>query len=284
MNNHSTSELDKLRVADLRALAREHKLIGYSQMRKADLVRLVSRHLTAMEESKKQSAAERARAYAEMFPGKPVAASGASASSTVPEKAEPLPEHDPGAMRDASWYPPELPEAYGENRITLMVRDPRWLFCYWEVTPRLLATARAEFDGPSRKVLRVHMLDADDHVFDGWEQGVSDRASNWYLQSNRPGTRFRIELGLTDDSGRYIRLVISNTVVTPIDSPSEKWNEEWVGLSRETWEYLERASRPFPGSLAGMDFSRTELKQMVAAHIAGSNLSASRQAGKLTES
>ena len=40
---------------------------------------------------------------------------------------------DPGAMRDASWYPPELPERYGTDRLTLMVRDPHWLFCYWEV-------------------------------------------------------------------------------------------------------------------------------------------------------
>ena len=30
---------------------------------------------------------------------------------------------------------PELPAHYGEDRITVMARDPWWLFAYWEIRP-----------------------------------------------------------------------------------------------------------------------------------------------------
>ena len=33
---------------------------------------------------------------------------------------------------------PELPDGYGDNRIVLMVRDPLWLFAYWEIRKGVL--------------------------------------------------------------------------------------------------------------------------------------------------
>jgi len=157
-----------------------------------------------------------------------------------------------------------------------MVRDPHWLFCYWEVTDGLLERVRAEFDAPTHKVLRVHLLDDGEMVMDGWEHGISEDAKNWYVHTGRPGALFRVELGLVDASGRYRRLVASNTVRAPLDAPSERWDEEWVGLSRETWERLEREARPFPGSLAGVDFLKQELKAIAAARLGASEISASR--------
>ena len=72
------------------------------------------------------------------------------------EEAPPAPA--PSEMRDAAWYPPELPENYGQDRLTLMVRDPHWLFCYWELSETRVAAARAELDGPCWKILRVHPM------------------------------------------------------------------------------------------------------------------------------
>jgi Domain of unknown function (DUF4912) len=36
----------------------------------------------------------------------------------------------------------ELPWAYGENRITAMVRDPESAYLYWEITDESIADAR----------------------------------------------------------------------------------------------------------------------------------------------
>ena len=284
MDKYSRQNLAKLRVIELRTLAKKHKLIGYSQLRKDDLVRRLALHLAALGKATDVATAEagqggkpNALTTATPATGEPVAASGAEPSPAPDE--EPAGD-DPGAMRDASWYPPELPDGYGIDRITLMVRDPHWLFCYWEVSEELLAAARVRMRGPSHRILRIHVLDGAGAEVDLWDQDVNDFATSWYLETGRPGARFQIELGLSDESGNYVRLVISNTVSTPADTPSESWDEEWVGLSRDTWEHLEQTIHPFPGSMVGMQMSPKELKAMAAARIGGSELSASRPGRK----
>ncbi|MBN2172264.1 MAG: DUF4912 domain-containing protein [Candidatus Krumholzibacteriota bacterium] len=274
------SELSHLKVSELRELAREQKLIGYSQLRKADLVDLIARHLRRearrQAERRRQVAAELGRPLAEIESVAPLVerADTPSAASTAAPAASiaPAPEPPPGEMRDASWYPPELPESYGEDRITLMVRDPHWLFCYWEVTDILRARVRADFSGDPWTVLRIHLLGDGDLVADGWEEGVPEGSRSWYLHTGRPGARFRVELGLKDATGLYRILVASNTVQAPQDQPSGRHGEEWVGLSREAWHRLERTARPRPGSLAGVEFFKHELERMVAARLGGSEL------------
>jgi len=280
------SELRRLKVAELRAMARELRLIGYSHLRKDDLVDLIARHLRRearrQAEQRRQVAAELGRPLPEgeptpplvEAPGAPSAASAAGeaaapAASVTPETA---PAPPPGEMRDAAWYPPELPETYGEDRITLMVRDPRWLFCYWEVTDALRSRVRADFAEDPWTVLRIHLLGDGDLVADGWEEGVPEGSRSWYLHTGRPGARFRVELGLKDATGLYRTLVASNTVQAPQDQPSGRHAEEWVGLSREAWHELERTARPRPGSVAGAEFFKHELERMVAARLGGSEL------------
>ena len=282
---YTLKSLEKLRVKDLRDLAREHKLIGYSQLRKTDLVSRLHRHLAKLARADKAVKTRRGKG---ILPALEAALhpKGDAPSSPVAEKAEPIetptPQvEDPGAMRDPSWYAPELPRGYGIDRLTLMVRDPHWLYCYWELSPVVFEEARAELSGASWTVLRVHLLDDANDIVDGWEYGVGPDSTNWYVNTGRPGARFRAELGLRDAEGHYRRLVASNTVSAPHDAPSERWDEEWVGLSRESWERLERRERPFPGSLGGWDVYRIEMSQIAAARLGASEvLSAAAPAGK----
>ena len=39
--------------------------------------------------------------------------------------------------------PRELPAGYGKDRIVVMVRDPYWLHCYWELTRHAIQRAEA---------------------------------------------------------------------------------------------------------------------------------------------
>lgn len=261
--------LSQLTVAALRKLAKENRLIGYSQLRKAALVERLHRHLGGLDADRDASRRQTLEALDRaLHPAAPDAP-----SSPVAEEPVPAPERssgDPGAMRDASWYAPPLPEGYGFDRLTLMVRDPHWLYCYWELRPERLAEVRAELDGQSWPVLRVNLLGEGDEVLDGWEYGVGEDARSWYVHTGRPGARFRAELGLRDNAGRYRLLVASNTVSAPMDAPSERWDEEWVGLSRESWERLGRRERPFPGSLGGWDSYRIEISQVAARRLGAS--------------
>lgn len=271
---YTPGALKALKVAELRVLAREHKLIGYSQLRKADLLARLQRHLATLDRAGDERTGRKAHGLVPDLAAAlqaPVDASG-SAPGEVPVEPKPVsaPVEDPGAMRDPSWYAPELPAAYGLDRLTLMVRDPHWLYCYWELRPALLSEARAAFAGPCWPVLRVHLLGEDDSVLDGWEYGVGPEALDWYVNTGRPGSRFRAELGLRDRAGAYRRLVASNTVCVPQDAPSQRWDEEWVGLSRETWERLERRERPWPGSLGGWDLYRMELAEVAADRLGAS--------------
>jgi hypothetical protein len=55
----------------------------------------------------------------------------------------------------------ELPDRYEETRLVLMLRDPSWVFCYWDIEVRILEelTENSDFSG---LVLRVTELAADD--------------------------------------------------------------------------------------------------------------------------
>ena len=275
-DRYDMATLEALRVTELRELAREHQLIGYSALRKTELAAALHRHFLHLDEAAAARRHERSeRLPAQAAPPAPVAAVPAS---DVPPAAPPA--ADPGSMRDPAWYAPPLPERYDVDRLTLMVRDPHWLFCYWELRPALLAAARAEFPGPSWTVLRILHLDEAEGVFDIWTIDIGGEAISWYVNTGRPGARFRAELGLTDADGRYRLLVASNTVRSPMDMPSARWDEEWVGVSREVWEELERMPRPFPGSLGGWDQLRRDLARLGAERVGASErLSAAAPGG-----
>jgi len=278
---YSPEDLKKMKLDELQRAARQYQLIGYSQLRKADLLDRLVKHMELLEHERLEH--ERAQGVRDAKGGRRTAPLGAvparaeatsggkAAEAARPQAPAPAPLAE---MRDAAWYPPELPGAYGIDRLTLMVRDPHWLFCYWELNEALVAAARAEFDGPCWKVLRIHLLGEDESVLDGWEHSLPDSARSWYVHTGRPGALFRAELGLVDAQGRYRRLLASNIVRAPVDSPSERWDEEWIGLSRETWERLERFARPFPGSLAGVDFLRREMKALAALRLGAAESSA----------
>jgi hypothetical protein len=55
----------------------------------------------------------------------------------------------------------ELPDRYEETRLVLMLRDPSWVFCYWDIEVRTLEEL-AENSDFSGLVLRVTELAADD--------------------------------------------------------------------------------------------------------------------------
>ncbi len=119
-----------------------------------------------------------------------------------------------------------LPEYYGSNRLTLLPRDPYWLFAYWEVTPALVQSL-GELNGGlsrSRRVLRVR--DRDRGVFRDIEVG-NHTTGSWHIPVETAGNSYAAELGELLPDGRFVTLLVSNTVRTPRDSISPVIDPRW---------------------------------------------------------
>ena len=127
-----------------------------------------------------------------------------------------------------------LPSRYGEDRMVLLVRDPWWLFTYWEVTPeREMEVRRAmEREGLSKEqaVLRAYDITDTDMSKPNSFFDVELRAAvdNWYLDVGVPDRQWVLEMGIRTSGGRFFALVRSNAVRTPRFGLSNILDEEWM--------------------------------------------------------
>jgi len=130
--------------------------------------------------------------------------------------------------------PFELPQTYGQDKITLLVRDPSWIFCYWELTPGALDKLRGKFsDFPeARFVLRVY--DVTNVEFNGansngnFDITISSYATSWYINTEGADRSWCVDLGLLFPDGRFVTILRSNIVHTPRQEASHLRDEDWM--------------------------------------------------------
>ncbi len=135
----------------------------------------------------------------------------------------------------------ELPIAYGENKLVLMVRDPWWLYAYWEVTPErereVLDFVKESGFSIETKVLRVYEL--ADKEWTGtstfFDIGIGF-ANNWYVDVGKPDRHWIAELGFRAQGGRFFALIRSNIVRTPRYGVSDVLDEEWLLPDELYWK------------------------------------------------
>ncbi len=129
----------------------------------------------------------------------------------------------------------ELPERYNKDIMVLMVRDPWWVYAYWDVRDATYQRLKHEigslFD-TAKKALRVYDVTAisfsglNAHRF--FDIEIGHDAYNWYIDTGTPGRSWCVDLGLKLTDGRFITIVRSNVVTTPLDGPSRVTDEEWM--------------------------------------------------------
>ena len=147
-----------------------------------------------------------------------------------------------------------LPETHGEDLIALMVRDPYWLFAYWEFSPdlndQLLNRLGEETLRNSRLVLRVYDVTGADtespvsyHDID-----VAPGARDWYINVTHVESDYCIDIGLILPDGSFLVIARSNRVSLPPIGPSAEVDEQWVTLESlgEIYSLTERG--PTSGS------------------------------------
>lgn len=131
-----------------------------------------------------------------------------------------------------------IPWGYGQDRVTAMARDPHWMFVYWEVTDEAIERARAAVGaGDAPCVLRVY--DTTYRLFDGtnanWSMDVDIHrpSNNHYVQVNRPGATFQVDIGVRSGDGRLAPIARSGTIEMPRDSVSSDTRTEWMTVTAD---------------------------------------------------
>lgn len=128
----------------------------------------------------------------------------------------------------------QLPERYHQDRLTLMVRDPWWIFAYWEVTEgrETYVMNQLRREGLSREKTVIRVYDITDttiekaHSF--FDIELHFIANNWYIDVGKPGRSWIAEVGIRAHGGRFFPLVRSNVVKTPPHGISDVLDEEWM--------------------------------------------------------
>ena len=137
-----------------------------------------------------------------------------------------------------------FPPGYGDNNIVALVRDPWWIFVYWEIRHDKEADSIKKLkdagDGPDKYILRVYDVtnvdfngkNARSH-FDVELKGVSN---SWYINVNSPGRLWVVDIGMLTKRNYFCLLARSNTVRTPRYGASEKLDAEWITTEENYWK------------------------------------------------
>jgi hypothetical protein len=135
---------------------------------------------------------------------------------------------------------PGLSQGYGDHKLVMMVRDPWWVYLYWELDPETISRALNKVAcgiHQVRCVLRVHpMSQKDAREFD---VDIDYRTGSHYLNLAAPGHAFYSEIGFITPDGYFVSLAKSNSIALPPDRPSDELDERWLTTDAEFQQIYE---------------------------------------------
>ena len=125
-----------------------------------------------------------------------------------------------------------MPGNYGDNIIYLLIRDPFWIYAYWEIQKdhqeQSLKTLGGRWD-EVRSVLRVYDTTEKNAAPSFYDIELQGMAINWFIHVEANHS-YVVEIGLRHHDGRFVALARSNEVMTPRASVSDVIDEQWMGL------------------------------------------------------
>jgi hypothetical protein len=116
------------------------------------------------------------------------------------------------------------PSRQTPTRLVSLVRDPEWVFLYWEIA----AHDRQRHDLPQDRhdktmALRVYELSTSGgDVVGHFDIELTDPATNRYYLRLEPGNFYRSEIGYYDMLGRFISLAGSQSIDMPVKAIAEE--------------------------------------------------------------
>ena len=113
---------------------------------------------------------------------------------------------------------PQLPEAYGTQRLLLTARDPLWLYAHWDLTREQLRGYNAQARD-RHLALRVFQGAIGPTPF--VEVAVHPESRHWFVHVGRGGEKFLAQLGFHLPDGSWTTIATSDATLTPPDTISE---------------------------------------------------------------
>jgi hypothetical protein len=237
---------------ELIELARRAEISGWHGMRKEELVEALHKHAAKLRRRKTSAPLQ-------------TAAARNTSTSTAEEQVESA-KYDMGVpTRDLSAkVPRDLPAGYEKDRIVVMVRDPYWLHCYWELTRQAIQRAEAALGQEwhtSKPILRL--LDVSTHGTTSTSEkivrdiDIHGGCNNWYIDVSNPPRSFRVDIGYLARSGRFYVLARSNVVSTPRAGVSDVIDENWSDIDAKKADRIYAMSGGFDPTASSL-----ELKQL----------------------
>ncbi|GAB6089884.1 DUF4912 domain-containing protein [Spirochaeta dissipatitropha] len=114
----------------------------------------------------------------------------------------------------------ELPNRYNESRVTLLLRDPAWAYCYWDINDYHMQKMSEQYEKPvTGLIIRVVELaccdDEGGTVIDSFDVPVSMDDRNWYINLPNRDTFYRVRLILQLEDNEVL-ISTSNTIQVPV--------------------------------------------------------------------
>ncbi len=160
-----------------------------------------------------------------------------------------------------------------------MVRDPYWIFTYWEITPESLQRARRRLgDEGDRSKITLRVYDTTGVVFSGenanshFDIAVTGDADNWYINTGWPNRSYCVDIGLLSPRGEYRTIARSNPAHTPRAGASEVVDDRWMSLEEEFKRIyaLSGGFRIGAGSVELREMMEKQLEMQLASEAVGS--------------
>ncbi len=127
---------------------------------------------------------------------------------------------------------PELPEGYGESRIVLLPRDPKWAYTYWDVSNEHKEELRQQ--GGQRLMIRLYdvtdvdLSSAAPHSMQ--QQDCHEMARSWYLEMPVSDRDYIAEIGYLTADDRWLLLARSASIRVPPIYPSDWVKDQFVTI------------------------------------------------------
>lgn len=122
-----------------------------------------------------------------------------------------------------------IPRNYNETKIIAMIKDPEWVYCYWEINNDL--KKRIGLD-QFKAVLRVY--DITDIAFNGenansfFDLEIDSDSEKWYIKMPEANRSYCIDLGFIDSEGHFHFIARSNFIAVPRLGVSDQYDEHWM--------------------------------------------------------
>ena len=124
----------------------------------------------------------------------------------------------------------ELPESYGTKKLFLTARDPHWLYATWDLTPQQQKDLNASStDG--HLILRIYGGKIEGHPT--YEIHVHPESRHWFAHVERAGNSYTAELGYYSALGKWMRVAVSSSTLTPPDAASNESEAEFATIPFE---------------------------------------------------